>query len=841
MNLNTFTWVDFYEELAGNLLPYSDNRAALIEKIRSVFSSTGINMPTLEKDNNPTDIDPFTVFGLFNKGLTDEKRTRLAEGFRAEFAVNAEPPHDFSGIPVLNNMAATFYRFYDERGEQDIDNIWRIYQVAINFADAESDETRQQFVAAYDTVRMQKGIRWNLTMGLYWMRPKAYISLDSRNRDYFLHKYKDVIPEIIKPMSNNVLPDAQTYLTIRDAFSGAFKDGSIPYRDFPDFSYTAWLKTQEMTKDEQWMPEGYSPAISVEDWKKLLSDKDIFNASSLAIMKRMKDYGGIATCSQLAEKYGEVANFYNSGSVALARRIVDKTQCPVSEREDGSVQWWAILYEGQNADKDDVGTFIWKLRDELAEALTYAELDSVPLYVDRGSGEIRYWLYAPGHGAEKWDEFYSSGIMGLGWDDIGDLAAYDTKADMIEEMKIAYGTEKKHTNSAYATWQFSHEIKPGDVVFVKRGRGGDILGRGVVKSGYRYDDSRSEYKNVIPVEWTHKGAWKIDTDKQLPMKTLTDITSYSGMVAKIRDLFEDEETEEMPDIQYETYTADDFLREVYMSREQYRSLVGLLKRKKNIILEGAPGVGKTFAAKRLAYSLMGVKDKERVTMVQFHQSYSYEDFIMGHRPTENGFALQTGPFYEFCAKARDDRDNEYYFIIDEINRGNLSKIFGELFMLIEADKRNEEIRLLYEDELFSVPDNLYIIGMMNTADRSLAFLDYALRRRFSFYRMNPSFDTAGFKEYQASLGEANTETGRKFDRMINCIKGLNQTIADDEALGDGFSVGHSYFCGLKPQDIEHGELASIVEYEIIPLIKEYWFDEPSKVEEWTASLRSALQ
>jgi 5-methylcytosine-specific restriction protein B len=131
----------------------------------------------------------------------------------------------------------------------------------------------------------------------------------------------------------------------------------------------------------------------------------------------------------------------------------------------------------------------------------------------------------------------------------------------------------------------------------------------------------------------------------------------------------------------------------------------LLRTKKNIILQGAPGVGKTYAAKRLAYSIMGVKDVERVMMVQFHQSYSYEDFIMGFRPSATGFELKKGAFYNFCKKAEIDSDNEYFFIIDEINRGNLSKIFGELFMLIENDKRGNALQLLYSDEKFAVPKN----------------------------------------------------------------------------------------------------------------------------------------
>ena len=201
------------------------------------------------------------------------------------------------------------------------------------------------------------------------------------------------------------------------------------------------------------------------------------------------------------------------------------------------------------------------------------------------------------------------------------------------------------------------------------------------------------------------------------------------------------------------YDVGMFLEEVYMEKESYENLVALIKRKKNIILQGAPGVGKTFVAKLLAYSMLGTKNDSHIMMVQFHQSYSYEDFIMGYRPTAgNGFELKHGAFYNFCKKAEADKQHEYFFIIDEINRGNLSKIFGELFMLIENDKRSVvELPLLYSEEKFAIPSNVYLIGTMNTADRSLAMLDYALRRRFSFYEMKPSFTQDRFQTYQRKL------------------------------------------------------------------------------------------
>ena len=376
-------------------------------------------------------------------------------------------------------------------------------------------------------------------------------------------------------------------------------------------------------------------------------------------------------------------------------------------------------------------------------------------------------------------------------------------------------------------------MRVGDIVFAKKGMY-EIIGRGIVESDYIFMPEREEYINIRKIRWTHHGTW--EHPGQAVMKTLTDITPYTDYVQKLELLITGDddisEVETEDEIKYKEYSDGDFLDEVFMEPEQYDTLVSLILDKKNLILQGAPGVGKTFVAKRLAYSIIGKKDTSRVMVVQFHQSYSYEDFIRGFRPTKDGFELGEGPFYTFCKNAENDLERKYFFIIDEINRGNLSKIFGELLMLIENDKRGEKLRLLYSNELFSVPKNVYIIGLMNTADRSLAIIDYALRRRFAFYEMEPGFDTTGF---QKIIQNAKHD---KFSALINRIKELNEVISADESLGDGFRIGHSYFC--TNGEITDQWLSSVINFEILPLLNEYWFDEKIKITDWTKKLRDVL-
>lgn len=374
MPTRRFTWTCFYAELADRLLEYRDDRSKLIRKLGSVYGKIGLKLPKLDSEEIPADIDPYTVFGLFNKGITEANRKRIVGAIAEEFGIEAMRPSDFDGTPVLNNLNATFYAFTGDprRGENDIDNLWRLFDAELALASDDTDQNRESFASAFSATVGQFGLGWKLTMGIYWARPLLFINMDSRNRWYLgdIAAAGRVVADAFPKEKDAPISDGSTYLSACAVVASQLGSDDCPQASFPELSNAAFVESERVNRE---------------------------------------------------------------------RKAAEKAS-------------------GEKAETNALG--------------------------DADVETVRYWLYAPGEGASKWDEFHDKGVMGLGWSELGDLSSYSTKEDMRMRLVELCGGGTSQKNAAHAVWQFVHELKPGDVVFAKYGRR-KILGRGVVTGGLR--------------------------------------------------------------------------------------------------------------------------------------------------------------------------------------------------------------------------------------------------------------------------------------------------------------------------------------------------------------------
>ena len=572
--------------------------------------------------------------------------------------------------------------------------------------------------------------------------------------------------------------------------------------------------------------EEYPLDISKEEWKKYIDEIEIHHIGCMMMLKGMMELGGEASCKKLSSVYGGNPTRYIGSAVNIGKRVKKYFDLPPCI--DGDVErFFPLPFQGRPVVEDGVENYSYKIRDELFAALKETDLDSIDPYVVKSEEEAIEPFEEGEAELEKDEHGYwwlnaNPRIWSFSELAIGDKQSYTLRNENGNKRRIyqnfldakagemVIGYESTPVKQVVALARISQEQDGEKICFEKV--------EGLVNPiDYRTLKECAELRNMEYFSQPQGSLFRLSKEE------------FNAIMDLVREENPISQAKQKPD----PYTKDDFLKEVYMSGDQYDALTSILENKYNLILQGAPGVGKTFAARRLAYAVMGEKDDSRIEFIQFHQNYSYEDFVMGYRPADEGFELKNGIFYRFCSLAANHPEKKYFFIIDEINRGNMSKIFGELLMLIEKDYRGSKAILAYNGMPFSVPMNLYIIGMMNTADRSLAMIDYALRRRFSFFNMKPGFSSPGFQSYQTSL------ENEELDRLLVEVKELNKVIAKDKSLGSGFCIGHSYFCGHKPD--ENGAwVRAVVEYDLIPILQEYWFDDTDSVEKWSDRLRGVF-
>jgi len=690
-----FDWIPIYKELANKFLQYKSNRQDFIKLLNELFESIKINNPFFDNDKKIHDVCPFTVFASFNRGITLENRKKIIREFKDKLELTSPIPTSFDGIPVMNNLSMMFYDYKNKRKEDDIQNLWEMFNAAICYADSPSSSTKANFLKWFNIVIKQSYVNWNLTMGLYWIRPDNYVNLDSTNR-------KQINKKNILPKEMKIKLSGEKYLSIIEECRKYLNNPSSAVHTFSEFSYTAYDSAESEPEKKVklcWYVGAYP--------------------------------GGVDKSNEYIEK-GIWVNGYDE-------KFIDQVN---------SIQ----------------------VDDKIAIKAAYTQSKNLPFDV-----------------GEKTVSVMAIKAIGVVKKNYGDGKRLDVNWEKFDEAKKWY-----FFTSRSIIWKL--ESKPDDWMYQ-------------ALHDFTFEDKPQDYNRFLSHPyWAEK--YGIIDEPDVPV-----IMDPPGKYSP-------------------SYTEEDFLSEVFISKEKYHALKNLLFRKKNLILTGPPGVGKTFSAKRLAYSIIGSKAEQYITTIQFHQNYSYEDFIQGYRPTDDGFKVINGPFYEFCKKAEEDPENRYFFIIDEINRGNLSKIFGELLMLIETDKRGDKIKILYSEIPFSVPENLYLIGMMNTADRSLAMIDYALRRRFSFFEFEPAFDSEGFERLK-KLHE-----NEDYNKLISEVKSINEMILDDPSLGDGCAIGHSFLC--PDGKIDEEWLRSVIEYDLIPLIKEYWFDNKTNFDGCSQRLQNIL-
>lgn len=824
--MNSFAWMDFYSELATALLEFANDRKPLIEKVKAIYANAGMKLPTLERDNNIVDIDPFTVFGLFNKGITNDNRIAILNQIKRLFNISASVPTDFDGIPVLNNMSATFYYFSDGRGEKDIDNLWTLFQYAISYADTQEDEAK--FAAAFDTVVAQKGVSWNITMGLYWIRPMTFINLDARNRKLLENNQSRFKPDIDIMKMLKRMVSAENYLLLMDKTKVTMSE----YKSFPELSLDAWKMSTEDSEafygeDSSYWPTlaEYDPKLSKEDWKKYLLEVEIpHHPSPMKMLKGIIELGGEASCKQLANKFGGHPSVYVGCTTNFGRRVkkyFNLPPCMDGEQE----RFFPFPFYGKAIDDEEGHSYIYKIRPQLLAALKEVDLSKFNPNYEEGEEEMtdvamNTILYGPPGTGKTYNtvvyavaiienkpvasikaESYSAVLERYNAYKADGLIEFTTfhqsygYEEFIEGIKPVMDSDDEHSDIQYSIEDglFKAFCNKASMPATKKAN----VDLGLNKTPTIWKVSLwSTGDNPTRTECLENGHIRIGWDDYGP--DITDDTDFSenggknvlnSFIYKMK----------VGDIVFSCYssTTIDAIGVVTGDYEWCNGQFddGLNRmRKVNWIVKG------------INEDIVEINGGSTMTLSTVYKlKVSLADamaLIQKHLP---------------ATVQMDDKRN-HVFIIDEINRGNISKIFGELITLIESSKRigqaeGMKAKLPYSQQLFGVPDNVYIIGTMNTADRSIATIDTALRRRFRFKEMMPDAEVlSGISVDDISISD-----------MLSRMNKRIAVLYDRE-----HTIGHAYFIPLRDNPTIE-QLAEIFENAIVPLLQEYFYEDYEKI------------
>ena len=691
MNEATFIWSEIYEEFATKLLEYKNDRKNLISKLQNVYEEIGMKLPKMESNGEILDIDPFTIFGLFNKGITDDNRKRILGEIAKQFNLKNKVPFSFEGIPLVNNLRSTFFNFAEERGENDINNLWEVFESAIRYADNPTQGNKLKIESTYNNVIKQKGIQWNVTMGLYWIRPNTYINLDSKNREFII-KQKILPQQFIKEVNQfKNVPNGEQYIQLCDLLLEKIKDGQNGYRDFKELSFIAYERNMSVDTVTQHNTQNtdiakntilYGPPGTGKTYNTVMYAVAIIENKKLEEIKK--------------ENYTEVIDRYNKYK---EDGLIEFTTFHQSYGYEEFIEGIKPVIHSDEEDETDIqyevvpGLFK-KFCDIAGKPILRKEKCDIGINESPTIWKIS--LEGSGENSTRTECMKNEHIR-IGYDEYG-----------REITNLFKGAAGRHILN-----YFINDMSIGDIVMSCYDCN-TVDAIGVVTGEYEWHDEYAQYKRLRKVNWIVKGI------------------------------------------------------------------------KENII--------KINNGSRLSNPTVYKLRMDLSDVMEIIEKYS-----------KNTIEVE-------------EKKKNHVFIIDEINRGNISKIFGELITLIEPTKRigqteGQKVRLPYSQKLFGVPNNVYLIGTMNTADRSIATIDTALRRRFNFKEMLPDAEV---------LDGIYVEDVSIKDIFIKMNKRITVLFDREHTLG------HAYLLPLKgAQTIE--TLADIFENSIIPLLQEYFYEDYEKI------------